>query len=286
MMTNLIRPAIAGLALAMVTLAQQPAAFGTNGCGLLNEPCCQTDPLCEAGAICVTDTCVPCGGLDQFCCLNEMCNSGLTCIFDLGESAEGKGGGAAIGPLTCVPCGGYGEPCCDPDSCDPGFVCEPCPDQNETQGGGGGENGIIVCPSGASGVCEPCGGLEEDCCEGGVCDEGFHCEPLSGETIERGSGGGVPLQACLPCGALGLECCDGETCLGESLVCGGQLCEACGEIGEQCCANETCPASGGLCVADVCTVVPSAAAMNRKGLILLVVVLTAVAGFWMRRLQA
>jgi hypothetical protein len=123
--------------------------------------------------------------------------------------------------------------------------------------------------------------LDQACCEGEVCNEGFDCDVGPGETLDRGSGATV-FSNCLPCGALGIQCCGEGTCLGEDLLCGGALCEACGAIGEQCCEDNTCPASDGVCMEGVCEPLPTAAAMTKSGLTALILTLTAIGLLWMR----
>jgi hypothetical protein len=286
MIINLARVAVGGVMLFM--LSQVPPALGGNGCGLVGETCCQTEPQCETGALCIGDMCTPCGGLGQFCCPIGMCDTGLTCLADFAETVEGQGGGAAVGPLLCVACGGAGQPCCDA-TCDSGFVCELCLFNGNPNEGGGAGPGAPPCPIGATDVCEPCGGFEEKCCDGQMCDEGFDCNLIDTETIDQGSAAGrngSALAVCLPCGAIGEPCCDEQTCIGDNLICGGEFCEACGDIGAQCCPNETCPGSEGLCISGTCIKLPTVATMSSSALVLLVLTLSAVAALWMRRTQA
>jgi hypothetical protein len=286
MIATLARAAAGSLVFLVLSSTQSPTAFAINGCGLLGETCCQTNPQCETGAICIGDTCVSCGGLDEFCCPNGVCESDLTCLAQFAENVEGRGGGAAVAPLLCVPCGEAGEPCCGSETCDSGFVCEPCLFETVPGEGAGAGNGVIPCPLGSPDVCLPCGGLAQRCCEGETCNEGFDCRVLGLETAGEGSGAGRVSTTCVPCGALDQPCCDQQTCLGDNLICGAELCEECGDIGEQCCPNDTCPGSGGLCTAGVCAAIPAVAAMSGGALIALILTLTAVAAFWMRRTKS
>jgi hypothetical protein len=101
-----------------------------------------------------------------------------------------------------------------------------------------------------------------------------------------GSGGQASFSLCIPCGELGEPCCGDldPTCNQENLLCGGDLCEACGAIDQQCCDNNTCPVEG-LCLNGTCR--PGAApAMGGAGIASLVLLLTGIGAFGMRRLRA
>ena len=67
-----------------------------------------------------------CGGLGDFCCPGDSCNSAdLRCTpdDDCNENLDKSGGGAQGCGSICVPCGGLNEPCCL-DGCDnSGLAC-------------------------------------------------------------------------------------------------------------------------------------------------------------------
>lgn len=77
-------------------------------CGRNGEPCCPTNPACQAGLECnVKNICrTPCGASGQRCCGGSTCDTGNIC-------SDG----------TCAPpCGGYNQPCCS-TGCAAGLGC-------------------------------------------------------------------------------------------------------------------------------------------------------------------
>ncbi|NOJ82711.1 hypothetical protein HNV28_31085 [Myxococcus xanthus] len=74
-----------------------PSQYGTNGCA------CRTDSAsCNAGLVCRSGTCEPCGNEGGACCVNAgttSCSGTLTCVME----AAGE---------RCRNCGEVGEACC------------------------------------------------------------------------------------------------------------------------------------------------------------------------------
>ncbi len=80
-----------------------------SACGTSSLQCCSgAADYCASTLVCGGDaTCDPCGGQDQACCADGMCNSSFVC-----------------GGPTCVPCGGPGDLCCESQPpCTPGYFC-------------------------------------------------------------------------------------------------------------------------------------------------------------------
>mmetsp|Transcript_28137 Transcript_28137/g.57062 ORF Transcript_28137/g.57062 Transcript_28137/m.57062 type:complete len:164 (+) Transcript_28137:333-824(+) len=100
--------------------------------------------------------------------------------------------------------------CCEDDTCKAGFICN------------------------AMGMCEPCGRLDEVCCDddirdgsdivGSVCDEGLTCSAAT--------------RTCVECGGLDDTCCDGTTCKAGFKCNAMSMCEACGTRYQLCCDGE------------------------------------------------
>jgi hypothetical protein len=119
-------------------------------------------------------------------------------------------------PGNCIPCGADGQPCCPPGkTCNPGLgcnvigKCEPCGVDGMVCCPGGTCNTGLEC--GPTGRCEaPCGELGQRCCNGpivGGCDGGLICETINFTCIRCG-GPNDPCcigELCNP----GLECCEG-----------------------------------------------------------------------------
>jgi len=125
-----------------------------------------------------------CGGTDQECCDDMMCDPGFDC--------EG-GGGGMMGGMTamCVACGAADEACCEDNTCGEGVcvgggggaVCQAeCGDEGQSCcGGGGGPGGGAQCGQGLQcgedELCESCGTEGLACCpgRGGGCSDGSDC---------------------------------------------------------------------------------------------------------------
>jgi hypothetical protein len=186
-------------------------------CGTPGQPCCG-EHTCGGQACCSNEICVSrlgtcangmrcmgirscggCGAAGQPCCpivpdgvAAPSCTvTGLTC---------------AVATMTCVSCGGAGQPCCDGSRCANGGCCDHatpggvCVAQSASCSNGGScvargcANGTcgrlrepscsdgIGCTAPLSiehdGVCTPCGGSGEPCCEtvgGKYCSPPFVC---------------------------------------------------------------------------------------------------------------
>ncbi len=71
-------------------------------CGKRGAFCCEEGDACEDGLACADNRCVPCGDLDQPCCVDgdvKTCNNDLVCYYD-----------------KCSECGLPGAPCCENDT--------------------------------------------------------------------------------------------------------------------------------------------------------------------------
>lgn len=161
---------------------------------------------------CSTDAeCVPAASCAQGACSEGMC-------LHLARS------GACTAPLYCDPAVG----CVEPPGTDAGLPPEP----------DAGPGPCGVCATGetcdaSTGMCVPCGGDGERCCDADLCSAGRVC-----------SGG-----TCTPCGGNGEPCCAGRSC-DAARICGVDgACRDCGSAGQPCCASDTC-AAGLVCGVD------------------------------------
>lgn len=186
---------------------------------------------------------------------------------------------------TATDCGGVGQACCEQAVCNGGFVCiVPAISEPETDAGLGGrpgrplppiqldasvpDAGDVEPPVLPMGMCAPCGGEGELCCEESSCSEGFICDAESSlgapSCVPDGNAvtdGGAPQDGSVvePCGAEGDVCCaagrpgnaatcaDGLECnnpggpdLDDSIcvALGGNSADAataCGELDQPCC---------------------------------------------------
>lgn len=220
------------------------------GCGELNEECCE-HKRCTAGAVCnFENKCKTCGEKNNLCCADDVCEAGLACAFD--QKCVDCGGddeipcppcadgncptckpGFVLSAGRCTPCGEGELKCCDNNVCGNGLICEAngfCGDC--------GTNGASCCEDnacghglvcGIDGTCGLCGGSTQTCCAGRLCGQSLICS----EDNE-----------CVACGDSGSRCCceDGANCgpkCEEGLVCGiGDECTLCGSSGQPCCEGE------------------------------------------------
>src|SRR5205085_155527 len=107
----------------------------------------------------------------------------LTCkngMKTLGQCASGKCATAT----TC--CGDQGGPCCSDGTCAPGQLCIVNPDPN-------------------AGTCQPCGALNQLCCDG-VCNGG------TPNLVCHFGDAGQASNKCVLCGASGQRCCNSMSC--------------------------------------------------------------------------
>ena len=112
-------------------------------------------------------------------------------------------------------------------------VCENCGELGEECCDGS-------CMTGAacvSDTCVTCGALDQVCCADRACDNGLSCE-------------GSDLGTCQECGDLDEPCCGGESPCDQGLSCvataGGAQCQTCGGAGQPCCEDRIC--GEGVCV--------------------------------------
>lgn len=170
------------------------------------EPVCMTEPRCEGRLVpsvvgIESDTCVPCGGVDQPPCsdraVDQPCDEGLVrasvqivdgvrakadgdeslcvaevpegqCGFVGQEACEGtcKGRSAVSEDgQTCEDCGAEGEPVCNN-----GSGCDALLTETEQDG----LRSVCLCAAGA-GLCDPAAPAEEE--PAVVCEEGFVADP-------------------------------------------------------------------------------------------------------------
>lgn len=294
----LIRAVVAGAFTLILTAALPPAAHAVP-CGSIGTQCCPTGPPCTTG-VCDGQNCVACGGSLQPCCDGALCDQGFDCAGgDFDTLIQGQGG-AIPDPNSaiCVPCGGADQRCCDESGCGDGLTCAPTPCQMYMEGQGGGAGRDLCTKETVDDpfTCQPCGGSGELCCDKTNCDSGFICTSECGQAIvgqgggawdcnegQGGGAGGAP-STCEPCGGLGQSCCEDSTCNTDSLLCGGAFCEACGGLGEQCCSNSSCNDSGSLCLSDTC--IGAAPAVGNGGFAMLILLLSGVALFGLRRVTS
>ncbi len=143
-------------------------------------------------------------------------------------------GGETTAPSDC---GGAGQSCCEQAQCNGGFVCiELAIPEPESDAGSEGRPGRPLQPfpplqldasapdAGAveppvlpSGMCAPCGGEGELCCEESACDEGLTC----------GEGSAFGTASCVP---------DGNAAPDGGDVVDGSAAQPCGTEGNVCCA--------------------------------------------------
>jgi len=98
----------------------------------------------------------------------------------------------------------------------------------------------LVCTQ--QGICKPCGGETDLCCQNKVCNDDLVCG-------EEG--------LCQECGRFNHPCCSGKSCKGDDVKCNREnICVPCGfKNGGPCCNNATCYMgmgcnSQGICTAD------------------------------------
>ncbi|MEA3398769.1 MAG: hypothetical protein U9R06_03435 [Patescibacteria group bacterium] len=186
-------------------------------CGLDGLPCCPEEKglPCQYGQVCCADPndpkknrCVDdcgCGGENEYCCLNNQCDSGLACLNG-----------------DCVVCGGSTEPCCqnDEEQCSGDLMCY--------------NNFCLEC--GLAG--NPCCGGENACknqelrnndrteCFGGVCQKcGSDRQRICLKEPACNLGQILNVDSCLSCGGFNQPCCNESSGLGyECLPDSGLVC--------------------------------------------------------------
>jgi hypothetical protein len=187
---------------------------------------------------------------------------------DTARSSYCQGTGATTYDCKrCCQCGGAGQLCCP--------VNEGFSNQGWTCGAvATGMQSNLAC---YHGYCSACGGLNQSCCNGSICNSGFTC---SGGTcvpqypICGGSGQPCCSQGqaqcnnssmtcsygnCVPCGGSGQVCCPANGPVPQcenGMSCTNGTCgtPACGSSGQPCCyPGPTCNGAGLLCVTYTCT---------------------------------
>jgi hypothetical protein len=145
-------------------------------CGSAGQACC--DGGCGTGARCASNTCEPCGGPGEACCITATACSDAGCCDNgvctpAGSACPGNGGlckssscGGACPDGGCGACGAAGQACCANIGCTASLelVCD-------TDGGRNvcavcGSAGTPCCPA-ASGV--QCAGSGNVCSTSGTC---------------------------------------------------------------------------------------------------------------------
>jgi len=159
-------------------------------CGGEGEPCCAPDNTCDAGLTCQRQ------GGERICLPEEEpVDSGRR--NDTARNDTARNDTARTEAATA--CGGEGEACCAPDNtCDDGLTCERqggeriCVQETAVDAGRRDTN---IRRDTAVDAPEECGGLDEDCCEDRVCDDGLTCRGGGTGTCreaEADGGGGGP----------------------------------------------------------------------------------------------
>ena len=193
-----------------------------------------------------------------------------------------------FGLKICESCGAPGEVCCEGGLCDTGSICDPADETCSVCGGDPDDlDRNLACCEGdtckagficnAMGMCEPCGRLDDVCCDDGhanllkivphflpifdrpsrdvvgtVCDEGLVCRAAT--------------RTCVECGGLNNTCCDGNTCKAGFKCNATSMCEVCGTRSQLCCdGDEGSVCDAGLaCRAATGTCDPCGGAMLRN----------------------
>lgn len=217
---------------------------------------------------------------------------------DAGDGGGGETTDAGGENTAAHDCGGAGQACCEQAECNGGFVCiVPTIPEPESDAGLGGRPGRPIPPLQLDasvldagpmeppvlpmGMCAPCGGEGELCCEESSCGEGFICDAESSvgapSCVPDGhavTDGGAPQDGSVaePCGSEGDVCCatgrpgNAATC-GDGLECdnpggpdlddsicvalGGNSADAataCGEVDQPCCEGAR---GNGVCNGDL-----------------------------------
>jgi hypothetical protein len=234
-----------------------PDAGGT--CGAPGQPCCagnacHDNGCCAAGnnavarciasgaacrtadgesaGVCGNGACGGCGAaLNQPCCQGNICT----------------GAGLACNGERCGSCGGADQPCCPGRTCGGGGCCvrtggdDVCVTQGETcplQGPGSG--GLCM-----AGTCSGCGGTNQPCCNGGICNQaGQACIAGRCGTCGGQNQPSCPANQCPTGGCINAD----GTCIGVGTECGQQsgTCNADGSCGhgEEACGGPSQPCCG------------------------------------------
>jgi hypothetical protein len=160
---------------------------GCGTCGGEGQSCCEDssnsrapDFCTGAGLACYSSKCQTCGAPGEPCCQGNAC-AGLGCCVSGKCVAAGSNCGTSSSGVcdsgSCRSasgsCGGLGEPYCGSD-CTTQFAYD------------------------YSSTCEPCGGENQQCCNGyyGFCAQGYGCD----------------FDNCVRCGLSGQPCCQGGFC--------------------------------------------------------------------------
>jgi hypothetical protein len=199
-------------------------------------PQCETDPDCDDGSVCTTETCS--GGL----CVYDpiVCDDGDLCTVDSCDPVTG----CYYPPLDCAPLVCYMGTCVPPDcngngDCEVGEDCVVCPADCYTGPSTGCGNG----------ACEPIFG--EDCLS---CPADCNGKQVGGPSNRYccGDGDGVNPVGCTDprCTGAGNTCTDGEhpsSCCGDAICEGGENVDNCPIDCDFVCGDGTCDAGEDSC---------------------------------------
>lgn len=152
---------------------RQNGTAGTSGrtcenCGAPGDFCCAGTSYCQTTSSnppnyycrAPDSVCTVCGGMNQYCCPNSLCGSGLECD-------------GSTSPATCQTCGAADQRCCAGGVCNVTYACA---GRVVGAGGAGGASNPGVCKTCGTTAGSPCCPTNPRCTGNGLtCNSSGTC---------------------------------------------------------------------------------------------------------------